>query len=97
MSSSSTPKPKPWSRSDIPDLSGKVCIVTGSTRGIGYETALGLVQANAGEVILVGRNVEKGNEALEKMKGAANSNSKTIISFSTLDLGSLESVAEFAK
>jgi hypothetical protein len=25
---------KAWCRSDIPDLSGKVCIVTGSTDGI---------------------------------------------------------------
>jgi NAD(P)-dependent dehydrogenase (short-subunit alcohol dehydrogenase family) len=62
----------------------------------GYETALGLVQAGAQEVILVGRNVEKGNAALERIK-IGNPNSKTLVTFSPLDVGSLASVAEFAK
>jgi len=33
-----------WTKENIPDLMGKVVIVTGSNTGIGYETALDLYE-----------------------------------------------------
>ena len=50
-----------WTTKDIPDLSGKLAIVTGATGGLGLETALRLAQAG-GEVILAGRNADGGCE-----------------------------------
>jgi NAD(P)-dependent dehydrogenase (short-subunit alcohol dehydrogenase family) len=48
-------------------MSGKQCIVTGANSGIGKETALGLAQMGA-RVVMVCRNVEKGQEALEEIR-----------------------------
>ncbi|MGV7034660.1 SDR family NAD(P)-dependent oxidoreductase [Methylobacterium symbioticum] len=39
-------------------LSGRTCLVTGATNGIGYETALGLARRGA-RVVLVGRDAER--------------------------------------
>ena len=57
-----------WDSGDIPDQKGRVVIVTGSSSGIGYETARVLANKNATVVIAV-RNLQKGNAALDKKKG----------------------------
>ncbi|WP_020173452.1 SDR family NAD(P)-dependent oxidoreductase [Methyloferula stellata] len=51
------------------DLTGKTAIVTGSTEGIGYGTALGLAQSGA-EVVINGRTQEKVDHAVAKLKAA---------------------------
>ncbi len=51
------------------DLTGKTAIVTGSTEGIGYATALGLAEAGA-EVVINGRKQEKVDQAVAKLKAA---------------------------
>ena len=50
----------------MPNLTGKVAIVTGANRGIGYETAAALA-AKACTVILACRNEDKGKSALQKI------------------------------
>lgn len=58
----------------IIDLSNKTAIVTGSTRGIGYAIAKGLLQASA-TVVVTGRaqaNVDKAIDKLRKEVPAAN-------------------------
>ena len=51
------------------DLTGKVALVTGSTRGIGLATALGLAGMGAG-VIVNGRTETAVAEAIAKIKAA---------------------------
>jgi NAD(P)-dependent dehydrogenase (short-subunit alcohol dehydrogenase family) len=51
------------------DLTGKVALVTGSTRGIGLATALGLARMGAG-VIVNGRTEAAVAEAIAKIKAA---------------------------
>ncbi len=48
-------------------LTGKICLVTGATSGIGEETAIGLAQAG-GRVVIVGRNPEKTAVTISKIK-----------------------------
>jgi NAD(P)-dependent dehydrogenase (short-subunit alcohol dehydrogenase family) len=82
----------PWSVADIPSQSGKLAVVTGSTGGLGYETALALARAGA-EVLLTGRNAEKGRVAMEQIKRAV---PLAKVRFAMLDLASLASIRAFA-
>ena len=81
-----------WTTNDIPDQTGKLVVITGATGGLGYETALALASKGA-EVVLTGRNDKKGAEALARIRAAFPA---ARLSYETLDLGSLKSVAAFA-
>jgi len=48
------------------DLSGKVCLVTGATLGIGRETALGLAAMGA-TLVLVGRDADRTRETVAQI------------------------------
>jgi NAD(P)-dependent dehydrogenase (short-subunit alcohol dehydrogenase family) len=73
----------------VPDLTGKLALVTGASDGIGLNIAARLARAGA-EVLMPVRNTEKGDAAarhiLEQTPGAA-------LSVHTLDLASLASVS----
>ncbi|WOI58002.1 SDR family oxidoreductase [Palleronia sp. LCG004] len=79
-----------WTTNDIPDLTGRLTVVTG-TGGIGFETALALCRAGA-DVILAGRNPAKGSGSVERIRDAE---PHARVRFEQLDLASLASVAAF--
>ncbi|RWE32272.1 MAG: SDR family NAD(P)-dependent oxidoreductase [Mesorhizobium sp.] len=79
-----------WSTSDIPSQIGRSAVITG-TGGLGYQDALALARAGA-EVIIAGRNADKGAAAIANIKRefpAAN------VSFEMVDLASVTSIADF--
>jgi NAD(P)-dependent dehydrogenase (short-subunit alcohol dehydrogenase family) len=82
-----------WTAIDIPSQSGRLAIVTGSTGGLGYETALALA-AKGAEVVLASRNESKGAYALARLRAA---HPGATARFERLDLASLSSVAAFAE
>lgn len=82
-----------WTTNDIPDLSGRLAIVTGATGGLGLETALALAGEGA-EVVLAARNPEKGTEAERLIRSR---HPKAAVRFDLLDLASLASVQAFAE
>ncbi|KAL2040012.1 hypothetical protein N7G274_007415 [Stereocaulon virgatum] len=53
---------------DIPDLSGKVYVVTGGTAGIGFGISAHLLQHNAARIILVSQKEEHAEEAMEALQ-----------------------------
>ncbi len=82
-----------WSLNNAPRLDEVTAIVTGSTGGLGYETAFGLAQKGA-TVVLAGRNPAKGAQAVERVTRAVPG---ARVRFEPLDLASLASVAQFAE
>lgn len=82
---------------DIPDLTGKIAIVTGTSTGsIGFETAAGLARQGA-HVILAMRDLAKGEVALKDIRrDLVKRKAKGIVETMHLDLGSLRSVRSFA-
>lgn len=80
-----------WTSANIPDQSGRIVVVTGSSSGIGYEAARVLAEKNA-KVIIAVRNQQKGEKAVNKIK-AEHSNAD--VSVMILDLADLSSVKKF--
>lgn len=77
---------------DSPSQHRKLAVVTGATGGLGYETALALAVMGA-EVLVTGRNPEKGRLAIQRIQRAVPS---ARVSFEVLDLASLASIRAFA-
>lgn len=82
-----------WTLEQVPDLSGKVIIVTGANSGIGYEAAKEFSRKGA-KTILACRNMERAKAALGKINEEISDSKAEIM---RLDVASLKSVHEFAK
>ncbi|CCF33820.1 retinol dehydrogenase [Colletotrichum higginsianum] len=80
---------------DIPDLSGKVIIVTGGSSGLGKESALQLAKHNPAAIYLTARTEARGAAAIREIQAAVPS-AKDTIKFLELDLGSFASVQKAA-
>lgn len=81
-----------WTTANIPDLTGKVIIVTGANSGIGYEAAKEFARKGA-QTILACRNMDKAQAALEQIQAEIPDAPAEIME---LDLASLASVRRFA-
>ncbi|KAJ7581359.1 NAD(P)-binding protein [Mycena floridula] len=85
--------PKPdWTLEDVPDLTGKVCIVTGGNSGLGKQTVSALLKQNA-TVYIAGRNEESVRQAIEELHGLTGRKAHYL----HLDLGHLKAVKEAAE
>ncbi|GAB3580707.1 SDR family oxidoreductase [Calidifontibacter terrae] len=76
----------------VPDLTGKLALVTGASDGLGLVLASRLAAAGA-EVVMPVRNQAKGDAAAERIRREVPS---AAVSTAPFDLSSLESVASFA-
>ncbi len=84
--------PNYWCESKIGDQTGRVFIITGSTNGIGLESADALAE-NGATIVLASRNEDRTKECAEKLK--SKHGNQNIIPVK-LDLSSLKSVHECA-
>ena len=82
-----------WTTADMPDLTGKVIIVTGANSGIGYEAAKEFARKGA-RTILACRSMEKAEAAFALLKDEV---PDAPIAIMQLDLASLASVNKFAE
>ncbi|PPR07468.1 hypothetical protein CVT26_013438 [Gymnopilus dilepis] len=80
-----------WGVNDIPDLTGKVFLVTGGNSGVGKETVKALLLHNA-RVYIAARSQVKCEEAIEELKTATGKEAH----FLQLDLSDLHSVRNAA-
>ncbi|MGB3356272.1 MAG: SDR family oxidoreductase [Mycobacterium sp.] len=76
----------------VPDLTGRLVVLTGGSDGVGFGLAGRLAAAGA-EVILPVRNPEKGRNAVDRINVAVPGSR---VSIRRLDLSSLQSVADLA-
>ncbi|CAI7574821.1 unnamed protein product [Penicillium glandicola] len=80
--------------SDIPDLTGKVILVTGGNAGLGKETVLQLAKHNPKKIFLGARSEVKATEAIRSLKSSV---SNVEISWLPLDLTSGKSIKNAAE
>lgn len=80
---------------DIPDLSGKVILVTGGSSGLGKESVLQLAKHNPTVIYLTARTEVRGNAAIKEIEQAVPA-AKDRIKFLKLDLSSFASIREAA-
>ncbi|KAH7391257.1 oxidoreductase [Cadophora sp. MPI-SDFR-AT-0126] len=86
--------PKYDPEKDIPDLSGKVILVTGGTAGLGAQTVTLLAAHHPSRIFFTGRSTTAAETLITTLKTA---HPTTAISFIPLDLASLASVQSGAK
>ncbi len=82
-----------WTLNDLPDLSGKVIVITGANSGIGYESARAFAR-NGAQIILACRDTAKADQALLKIQAEIPGAQGEILQ---LDLTSLQSVHDFTE
>lgn len=70
----------------------KNILITGGTSGIGFNTAKTLVKNPDHNLILIGKNINKGDLALKELKKISNNKN---ISFLKCDLSSLDEIKKF--
>jgi NAD(P)-dependent dehydrogenase (short-subunit alcohol dehydrogenase family) len=86
-----------WTQNDIPDLSGKVIIVTGANSGLGYEAAKEFARKGA-RTVLACRNIDKAQAALDQIHAEISAGIPGAhAEIMQLNLASLASVREFAE
>lgn len=81
-----------WTEKDIPDLSGKLALVTGANRGLGFIIASALAGAGAG-VVLACRNVQKADDAIARIRQQL---PHAVLAAMALDVADLASIHRFA-
>ena len=82
-----------WTEGDMPDQSGRVCVVTGANSGLGLETARALAEHGA-SVVLAVRSLDKGAEAIAHIRGVG---PRADLRLQRLDLSSLDSIRTAAR
>ncbi|RFU77474.1 short-chain dehydrogenase [Trichoderma arundinaceum] len=85
-----------WNESSIPDLAGKVMLVTGGNSGIGFETVKQLALHGA-KVYVGARSESRAKQAIDSILSEHHSIPKERIIWLPLDLSSLSNVIEAAK
>ncbi len=81
-----------WSTKDIPDLTGKIIVVTGANSGIGFYASQEFA-AKGAHVVMACRNPQKAQAAYDELKAAVPTASLDVM---IVDLASLASVRAFA-
>ena len=78
-----------WTEDRLPDLKGKIYLITGGNSGIGFEAARMLGEAGA-SLIIAARNPQKGERAVTALKGTV-AGKVHLVSFDLADIASIKS------
>lgn len=81
---------------DIPDLKGKVCLITGGSSGLGEAVVTALAQHNPGKLYLAARSRAKAEAAILRIRASSPAARSANIEILDLDLASFDSVTAAA-
>ena len=81
-----------WTPASIPDLSGRIAVVTGANSGLGYE-ATRLLAGNGAAVIMAVRDMDRGEEAAASLREDGTDG----LHVRHLDLADLAAIRSFAE
>ena len=81
----------PFSADQIPDLSGKVIVITGANAGLGLESLLHLVKHSPARIYLCARSQSKYDSAMERVR-EAKPTATSFVKFLEIDLSSFASI-----
>jgi NAD(P)-dependent dehydrogenase (short-subunit alcohol dehydrogenase family) len=81
-----------WTAAQLPDLSGKLFVITGGNSGIGFEAARHLGRAGA-DIVLACRNTQKAEDAIRQLR-KENSSVVEAVQLDLSDLGSVRAAAD---
>ncbi|KZF25443.1 NAD(P)-binding protein [Xylona heveae TC161] len=79
---------------DVPDLTGKVYVVTGGSAGIGFGIVAHLLQHNPAKIFLLSNKIEHGEDAVQELKKWGDTN---LVEWKNCNLLSLKETDEVAK
>ncbi|EHA55906.1 dehydrogenase/reductase SDR family member 13 [Pyricularia oryzae 70-15] len=82
---------------DMPDLRGKVILVTGGNTGLGLESIRQLAQHNPAHIYMGARSRAKAEEAIESIRASTPAAASTPITHLELDLASFASIKSAAR
>jgi NAD(P)-dependent dehydrogenase (short-subunit alcohol dehydrogenase family) len=78
---------------DLPSMDGRVAVITGGNRGLGWWTALGLARAHA-EVVVATRSLPRAQSAIDQIRSLVPG---AEVRLELLDLSSLGSIRSFVE
>ena len=81
-----------WTEADVPDLTGRRVLVTGSNRGLGYATVVALAKKGC-EVVMTARTLDKGNAAAAKIRQDVPGAKLVVLALDLSDLASVRALA----
>lgn len=82
---------------DVPDLSGKVALITGGSEGIGYATAYTLLKHNVSRVFIISMREEVQDQAEESVRKHLGDTFADRLTFFQCDMSDLKEVTNIAK
>jgi NAD(P)-dependent dehydrogenase (short-subunit alcohol dehydrogenase family) len=81
-----------WTAENIPNLEGKIALITGANSGLGFEASLAFAKKYA-TVVMACRDMTKGQEARQRIENEVSGAQLIVME---LNLASLESIKTFA-
>lgn len=82
-----------WTVENIPSQQGKIIIITGANSGLGFEASR-VLSAKGAHIVMAVRNLQKGKEAVEKIK---KENASAKLELMQLDLADFNSIRKFSE
>ncbi|ROV95183.1 hypothetical protein VMCG_08558 [Cytospora schulzeri] len=91
------PKNEQFSLEEVPDLTGKVALVTGGSQGIGYGCTHTLLKHNISKLFILSQSVDVATDAIESIKKEMGEGTSSRVEWLSCNLADWKEVAQTAQ